>query len=146
MNDFVKTVRIAGGVAAIIAGVLMIVVSNTLIYRFMPVYGELGHSTALVILAYVIISVSVLSKLFSVIMIAGRSAKNMAIGVVGSQIVLMALEITTVIILMRTGLAVSALNYIFMIFSVLAVVLAIVYIVKQAARSDSEHTLTKNFV
>lgn len=137
--DYKKIVRIAGGVAAIIAGVLMIIAANMIIAKYTDTFGTATRTDALVIISYFLIATAVLSKLFSVILIAGKKTRYMAIAVIITQLVLMALEIATVVLWTGMSMTIGAIDIIFMIISVAAVILAIVYLVQEMRSSDTDH-------
>lgn len=145
MNDSNKMTRIAGGITAIIASVLLIVTANMLIAEFMPVFGESARTKTLVIVPYVIIGVAVLSKLFSVVLIAKKNTNYMAAGVIATQIALIALEITTMVLWAGMGTAIRVIDYVFMAFSVLSIILAVVYIFQQMRSPEKQvYTYEKN--
>ena len=130
MSNSTKATRIAGGIAALIASVFIIIVSNMLIAKFQPDYGANDTNNALVILSYFMIVFAVLSKLCSIFLIGAMYRKPMAWGLILTQLVLIALEIATVVLWMGMGYVIGTLDVIFMVFSVIAILLAVIYLFK----------------
>ena len=128
--DTKKGVRISAGIIALLASALMIIASNIMIADFIGSFGETSRATSIVVISYIIIITAVLSKLFSILLVAGVKAKGMAAGVILTQLVVMALEITTAVLWRDMPMAVSALDISFMILSVIAIIAAIVYMVQ----------------
>ena len=128
--DSKKVVRITGGVLGLLASALMIISSNIMIAEFYDTFGDTSLATSIVVISYFIIVTAILSKLFSILMIAGVKAKGMAIGVILTQLVMIALEIATVVMWRDMPMAVSALDISFMILSVIGIIVAAVYMVQ----------------
>lgn len=132
MSNTNKITRIVGCIAALVASVLMIIVANMLIAKFTPDYGKSDDINALVIISYIMIVVAVLSKISSLFLIGGVYRKPMAAGLIITQLVLMALEITTIVLWTGMGNVIGGLDITFMIVSGISIILAIAYLIGAA--------------